>query len=321
LQIFSAEKREAVVNLRPLLAQICETWSLSTAEKSLLTPNGFPLEFAFATNSEDICVTAEIGNSAWSHFEKRQFIDSICNDSDIWNDALMKELINQTNQRFGLWLSIRQADFSRRFKIYQEVTNHSAKEFLAKLRFQIGGDWKDEMLDPRLYGIVPQNNEIKEFYCKIIQPDFQILHKLFAAAGKAKMLPFVVNYLAFLADEESKKLLKRLRLGVSFQISPNDSPELTLFAHSAQLFSDNLKARKKILEIARQFDVEMRFYERASSQINESFPAELVHGMIGIKIKESEFDCIIGVEPFSVKSNESANRRAVSARTKSISAA
>lgn len=296
--------RESVGRAGHFLSLISRSWFERTGNqpqsyKSLLTPGGYPLEFTFSTASRDIRYTSEVGGANWRASAKRRLISEMTGDFDVWNYPLMRNLAAQPDQRFGCWLSVRHRKDSPDFKVYQEITPRAESKILKRLRRSLPGRWKDDMLEPRLLGVPLPAGETAEYYCRIKTPQPGALHKLFYAAGAAARLQCVINYLVFLAAEEPGKLWNRLRLGISFQISPIEQPVVTLFAHSGQIFSTNRQARERILGFARQIGAEMPLYEQATLPFTKSEPSKMVHGLVGIKISNAKsLECVIGLQPF-----------------------
>lgn len=293
------------ISARHFLVLLCLPWLKQEnmgipMEKSLLTPGGYPIEFAFRTNRNNIGYTAEPGLPMWTVKEKQNFIKEITGKFDFKLFPLFQELTDQSSQHFGCWLSVRHHEDVPDFKIYQEILAQKSDLVLKQMRDDIPDFNNENILEPKLLGIVLGNGGVREYYCKINDPDPGVLHKLFTLAGAAKQLPCVINYLSYLASEERDKLWRRLRLGVSIKISSSGIPKLTLFAHSIQLFSDNLQARQRILGLVRQIGKEMPLYDHVTIGFEENDTQEMAHNLIGINIADSGLDFAVGLQPFSL---------------------
>jgi len=280
---------------RPWLAQIRNGLPVNT---SLLTPGGYPLEFAFRSNSDDVCYTAEPGPPNSSPLEKWAFVRAIRADLDPQLHPLLRELVNQPAQRYGCWLGVRHHGDAASFKVYQEVTPQASDLVLRHLHREIPGLAQVNRLTPQLLGVSSKGG-LAEFYCKVEYPGLGVMHELFAAAGVSKELPYVTNYLAYLAAEPSSKVLERLRIGISYSVSPVGPPGVTLFAHSTQLFPTNYVARMRLLGFASQTGAHIPLYERATRLFEEIEPPHIMHNLIGIKIVGSgRLEFAVGLRPF-----------------------
>lgn len=287
------------------LATICRPWIEqlrlgSPLHTSLLTPGGYPLEFSCRTNSDDIIYTIDPGLPHRSVEKKWEFLRAISDQLDTRSHPLLPVLAAQPSQRFGCWLSIRHRKYTTHFKIYQEVSPEAGELILRRLGSFVPGSVKADSITPKLLGVVLGENGTTEYYCKVNDPSPGALHGLFAPAGVARRLPSIMDYLAFLAAEQSDELLRRLSIGISFSVSGTKPPSLTLFAHSQQLFPTNRLARSRLLGLARQLGLRMTSYERITEAFDNSEPREMVHGLVGIKIDvEGDLEYTVGIRPFS----------------------
>ena len=281
---------------RPWLEQIRNGLPLHT---SLLTPGGYPLEFAFGTSSRDIRYTAEPGLPQSSVEAKWRFVRELDQDLDPQRHPLLRELIAQPSQRFGCWLSIRHHGDIPSLKVYQEVGRQASGLVLRHLRCDVPGLEEVTELKPKLLGVVSAAGGLAEYYCEVNDTHLGVLHKLFAAAGVGKHLPCVIDYLAYLAAEQRSKLWDRLRIGISYSVSSAPQPALTLFANACQLFPTDRKARTRLLALARQTGAPMPAYDRITSAFDKTEPRDMVHGLVGLKVAESgRIDCTAGLRPF-----------------------
>ncbi|HMQ59697.1 MAG TPA: hypothetical protein PKE06_03460 [Flavilitoribacter sp.] len=274
-------------SIREMLARLSQPWlsALSTGrpvDDSLLTPNGYPLEFNFSSHSDDVCYTAEPGLPDDSPARKRQYIRRFVPGFDLQDYPLLKELSGFTDQRFGHWISLRHQSGKTACKVYQEVSAPARPHVRARMDAIIP-ELIGLMLEPMLIGVIPGRPGVMEFYSRMPDPSPSVLHRLLKTGDAAGQTPFATNCLGFLAGQPSATVLKGLRLGVSLRTTPDKTPEITLFAHAAQLFSDNRRAAGSILGLAGQLGGQMPLYERLSRQF-EAGPAYYpAHGMISLK--------------------------------------
>ena len=281
---------------RPWLEQIRSGAPLCT---SLLTPGGYPLEFAFGTDSRNISYTVEPGPPQSSVEEKWRFVRRIVSDLDPRFHPLLRRLLEQPAQRFGCWLGIRHRGPSVGLKVYQEITPEGRELVLSYLRHDVPELTEMTGLKPTLLGLTSGTGGPVEYYCRIDDSNLGVLHKFFGAAGVPRHLPCVIDHLAYLAAAQRSKLWDRLHIGISYSVSAGASPALTLFADASQLFPTNVWGRIRLLGLARQLGRQIPVYERITSSFEREEPPRMVHGLVGIKVSHSgHIDCAVGLQPF-----------------------
>ncbi|MCB0609946.1 MAG: hypothetical protein H6562_16190 [Lewinellaceae bacterium] len=273
-------------SVREMLTRLSRPWLAAQSagrpvDNSLLTPNGYPLEFNFSSRSDDICYTAEPGLPDDSPARKRQYIRRFAPDFDPETYPLLKALSVAPDQRYGHWISFRHQYGMVGCKVYQEVPVSGRP----LVRSALGAEFPEftgPALEPMLIGVMPGKPGLMEFYYRASAPSPAGLHRLFKAGNASGQLSFALNCLGYLASQPAASVLNRLRLGVSLRAAPGKTPEITLFVHAAQLFPDNRQAAGIILDLAGQLGGQMPLYERLSRQFEEG-PAYPAHGMISLK--------------------------------------
>lgn len=249
---------------------------------SLLTPGGYPLEFAFRSGSYELAYTAEPGLPSHSVAQRWDFVKSITEGFDVQAQPLLAQLSADEDQRFGCWLSTRHRAGQMAWKVYQEVSPSAAPrvmQHLAKMPWAL-----DALpLTPLLVGMGVGEAKPSEFYFRLRRADMGILHQALAVSGQATQLQLILSSLSYLANEQVSTLIPRLRLGISYRITADAPPELTLFAHAAQVFKTNLLARHKMLSLAQQLGQPMDLYEAFTepwAHVSDSPP---MHSMLHFK--------------------------------------
>jgi hypothetical protein len=281
---------------RPWLKQIRSGLPLHT---SLLTPGGYPLEFAFGARSQEISYTAEPGLPQSPLQAKWRFLREVVRDLDLHTHPLLRELVAQPSQRFGCWLGVRHRGDITSLKVYQEVGPGASDLALRYLRSDVPDLAEAVSLKPTLLGVVPGASGLTEYYCRIRNPNLGVLHKLFAAAGAARQLPCVIDYIAYLAGEQRNRLWDRIELGISYCVSSEPQSTVTLFATANQLFPTERSARARLLGLARQFGIQMPAYDRITRSFEKGDPPHPVHGLVGIKVTRSgRLEWSAGLRPF-----------------------
>jgi hypothetical protein len=243
---------------------------------SPLMPGGYPLEFAFRTGIQAICYTGGPGlPDCWA------FVEEATSGFNAESHPLIYHLSMQPGQRFGCWLSTRHKNSQTHQKIYQEVRTEADPVIEDWLASRLNG-LNFAMLAPMLVGMNVVDSEPTEFYFRILDNTPHNLQTLFNVAGKApsSLLPFVLCCLSDLASEQQSTLLPRLRLGVSYRLQGDKPPQITLFAHAAQLFKSNLIARAKIISMARQFDDDFSLYADLTRSTVSAPSAPPLHSMV-----------------------------------------
>ncbi len=287
-----------------LLGILCRPWQVEInnwrpALASLLTPSGYPLEFTFRSGSSDLAYTAEPGLPQAACVAKWRFARKLDEKLDLQLHPLLPTLAAQPAQRFGCWLGVRHCQASQRFKVYQEVVPQTVPWVLHYLRCAVPGLGSVAELSPSLLGVVPGSDGATEYYCQVEHPGPAVLHKLYAAADIGRLLPCVIDYLAYLAAEPREKLFGRLRIGISYSLANGRAPHVTLFAHASQLFADNRQARLRWLGLVRQLGGQAALYDKLTSSFEESDFSDVVHGLVGVAINEmGQIECSLGLRPF-----------------------
>lgn len=287
-----------------ILKTLSRTWMAARnngciAASSLLTPGGYPLEFTFRSGSGNLCYTADPGLPQASVAEKWRLIRALDGKLDTRIHPLLPLLAAQPAQHFGCWLGVRHQRGAHRFKVYQEVGPQTSPLILQHLRCAVPGLADAEEISPRLLGVMPGTGGATEYYCKVERPGPAALHRLYAAADRGRLLPCVIDFLAYLAAEPQEKLLERLRIGISYSVAPERPPRITLYAHACQLFGGNRQARLRWLGLVRQIGGEAALYERLTRAFEEDEPPDILHGLAGIGITETgRIECSLGLRPF-----------------------
>jgi hypothetical protein len=306
LKTITALQPEASASITPMLEKFCDPWLEQhmaglPVHHSLLTPSGYPVEFTFRSDTDDVCYTAEPGLPQAGAMEKQQFVEQLTRQFD-FHTGILQQLAAQHGQRFGNWLSVRHRKEQTAFKLYQEITPSGVELFHKTIAANIPALANTTtLLQPMLAGFTG-GGEIAEFYCRIVQPDVNNLHTLFSAAGIAGRLPYMLNILSYLAGEETSSLLKWLRLGISFRATGDDMPELSVFVHVPQIFTSNATARKRILGLVRQINGAMPVYEQLTAGLLSKDPGYPVHSIITLKPAASgKFSCAVGLSPWQTQ--------------------
>lgn len=267
--------------------------------KSLLTPGGYPVEFNFRSDDQAICYTAEPGLPEDPPSKKLDFIRSLFNDPNrkITNPVAL--FTGQADQRFGSWVSVRHSGHELAYKLYHEVTENSAAYFISKLYESIPQLPAEIKFKPMLIGWVPDDEEISEYYFKLLYADQRVLHKLLLIAGMSGQLPFLLSCLSWLFSRQTSKLFENLSLGISFRVAKGKLPSLTFFVHCPQVFTSNALARKQILSLVQQTGGRMDIYEAITARLEQVNVPHPVHSVLSIKLKpDQNISCSVGLSPW-----------------------
>ena len=304
LEAVSESCPAAAAHARRLLRILCRPWltqirSGHPLHTSLLTPAGYPLEFAFGARSQEISYAAEPGLPHSPVEAKWRFVREFVRDLDLHIHPLLRELVAQPSQRFGCWLGVRHRGDITSLKVYQEVGPDASEMVLRHLLAQVPDLTEAASLKPILLGVVPDVSGLSEYYCRIRSANLGVLHRLFAAAGVARQLPCVIDYIAYLAGEQRNRLCDRIEFGISYSVSSEPQPAVTLFANAGQLFPTERSARARLLGLARQLGVQMPAYDKITRSFEKRDPPHPVHGLVGIKVTRSgHLECSAGLRPF-----------------------
>ena len=269
------------------------------AGRSLLTPGGQPLELGFSTRLASLSYTAEAGPVQAPVAERWRVVQAVADAAEARADPLLAHLAAQPRQRFGCWLGVRHRDAAPAFKLYQEVPDGCGDSALRSLHAAVPALAGVPGVEPSLVGVAlgPGVGGGREFYCRVVDPDAGVLHRLLAAAGLARRLPAIVRSLSYLAGEQPDALWRR-RIGMSFAVSPGAGTAVTVFAHGLQLFASNGEARARLLGLAAQLGDPLPLYERATRCLEGDTSRPMAHGMVGLKVgPDGELDCSVGVVP------------------------
>lgn len=291
---------------RETLEQFCIPWteqqfSGGYIHHSMLTPSGYPVEFSFRSDTQDICYTAEPGLPQSAPAAKAQFITGLTPQFD-FTTGILQQLSVQAAQRFGNWVSVRHKNGQSVFKLYQEITPGGYPLFYEQLVTAIPALKEIKTrLRPMLAGFTGSGATIDEFYMRIDRPDISLLRLLFDAAGTGASLSYIRNILSYLTTEEVHSLLGWLHTGISYRAVPGKLPELSLFVHAPQIFSTNAIARKRILGLARQIGGEMPVYEAVTAKLLHKDVPYPLHSIITLKVADTgSITCAAGLSPWRI---------------------
>lgn len=296
-----------------ILGTLSRTWTNATnsggiTAASLLTPGGYPLEFTFRSGSSNLSYTADPGLPQAIVAEKWRLIHALDGKLGIQIHPLLPMLAAQPAQQFGCWLGVRHQRGAHRFKVYQEVGPQASPRILQHLRGAVPGLADAEEISPSLLGVMPGTGGATEYYCKVERPGPAALHRLYAAIGRGRLLPCVIDSLAYLAAQPQEKLLDRLRIGISYSVAPERPPRVTLYAHACQLFNGNRQTRLRWLGLVRQLGGEAALYEQLTRAFEEDEPPDILHGLVGIGITETgRIECSLGLRPFIPNAGKTAS--------------
>jgi len=272
---------------------------------SLLTPSGAPLEFTFRSGSDALVYTAEPGQPGYSPHTKWSVIRAVTAACGMNQPppvgAVVEMLRQQPGQRFGCWLGVRLGSGTVSYKIYQEVTPAARDRTRCALYAALPA------LDPGI-AVVPQlvghtlSDGPSEYYLRVPDPRPSTLHALLRAAGVSEQLRLCSESLAWLAGIPVTRLHERLRLGLSYRLTPDQPPVASLFIHAVQISERNLPVRARLLELAAQLGLDLARYARATAFLGEFDPVQPLHGLIGLTIEPAgRLSLSAGVSPPSLK--------------------
>lgn len=286
------------------LAKFYRVWHLDSHLglcKSVLTPSGYPLEFTFRSSKSELNYTAEPGLANTSAKQKWNFIQSLSAEVYPQSYPLLTELILQPEQRFGCWIGVRHKVRQHSIKVYQEITALMAKRVQAQLYSVLAKVDSSVVFTPTLLGLMPQDPNMVEYYGKVEAPSFSSLHKLYRAAGKASVLPCILNYLSALSGRQREVVLGEINIGLSVKTYKDEVINVTLFCHANQLFSSDFHTRNSWLSMVKQLSGEAELYKQLTACfINEHTPT-MHHGLIGLSVGESnKIECSIGLRPLAI---------------------
>lgn len=285
-------------------ALIARLWPADgDVNQSLLTPGGYPAEFSFGAETDQLRITVEPGPALAAPQEKSRRIAALTGHG-LDGPAWITNLAAEPGQRFGCWLALR---FDRAggvaFKTYQEIVPAAAPRVRDELGAALGETIAADWLAPALLGIDLQTGEL-EVYGRIPCPRPRVMHALFAQADTQAALPAAMDHLAALAGIPGDLFAGGLRLGASLRLGPTGTRRLTLFLHSCHIAPDNRGVRRRIEALADSFGIALPAYRAVCESLTiDTIPFNL-HGLIGMTVQpDGRLACNIGMRPFSGSSS------------------
>lgn len=272
---------------------------------SLLTPNGAPIEFTFSSQDHCCRLTVEPSHADAPRHHKWLAVANILGQSTIRHlPPLQQTLRAAIGQKFSVWLGWR-SEYSGatkdktpldlperyRYKIYQEVTPAMQAAVAQALATAYPHIPKTITLTPQIIGTTTCGTT--EFYCHFRQASAHQLHDLFLACGYAAELPAVLNALGLISAHSRTTLFRQLQLGVSLR-----RQVLTLFVAARTLAHSDQALRRRLLQLSRDIDKPLFAYTNATQALENTYPSNTIHGMVGITMTPAGMHLSAGIRPF-----------------------
>lgn len=288
---------EFVVQAQHILERLSQLWNKTApgSGNSLLTPGGYPLEFNFSTSGNDLSYTADPGDPAMSVSEKWEVIRQFLPGMGTALSSDLESLRHYPGQRFGCWMSFRHLPTGLAHKIYQEIPQAAFPLIFSRLEKELPGI-RQELLAPMLLGIFPGNPGIAEYYFKLRGSNTESVQPLLRHGEVQQHVPLLYSFLSELASEQIQTLIRRLHLGLSYRVCPGKMPEITLFAHAAQLFRNNSAASRSLIILGRHLGGQLSDFEQLA-RLDRDDKEAFAYSVVSFKLARERVDLSFGWRP------------------------
>ena len=271
---------------------------------SRLTPNGYPLELAFATDERALRYTAEIAapeaEPAGRLARARELLRALgAGELPESEFSRYESLQRGAELHWGTWIGGRHDAGGDRYKLYVEVAKAGYEELVR--------EWLGEraLLERAGLRLVMIGQELpsgrRELYFHAGELAWWEIARLLGRFGLAAREEELAKWMDALWGRRVRQWLARERGGdFGFSVSPATESKplvLTLLARAPRVLGDDARAREKLLGVASRFAVDLSDYEVLSGALGSASGGSH-HGMIGIAIAEvGGLRLQVGIEP------------------------
>jgi hypothetical protein len=242
---------------------------------SMLTADGFPLEFAFSSADEEVRFTSEVAGPELPNDLRLDRAESALATlgagrlpADI--SSLLRDVQRGAKLRYGAWIGARYSATGERYKLYVEVPDNS--ELTDKLVCRLFGA---EPLIPgrttalRMIGYDVASSSL-EFYfgCKHLEPWELglLLRRAGVGDGEAELLDLVEQA----TGRSVRSCLPGPDVGFSLSTARGlDKKVFSLFFHAGAVFGGDGSIREHALRLARGRQWKLGVYERLSEPLSK----------------------------------------------------
>ena len=270
------------------------SWSFSR-----LTPDGFPLEFAFNSRDRSIRFTAEVagpeinpGDKLFIAERKLQELGSqpwlklgMNSNSGILPDnvgSFLHQIQGTEDLVYGVWLGGRHGPESDSFKLYAEVPKSQAPQADLLVRELLDGEPipnHQTSLEMIGYDIVTSQTEL---YFRAEGFEHYEIEGLVDRFGFSSQKSDLLSLIGAAYGRSVREAISGVRFGFSLSVPPGGRPSaISFFKPSWTVFGGDSKARSSILSLCSQRGQSMENYAAASQPLSGRSGWETCHGMTG----------------------------------------
>ena len=201
-QTHHRQAAQAKVAIHRLLQSLMQsTWPEVAWLFSPLTPNGFPMEFAFSSAEEAIRYTTEIAGPEISECKKLQMAIKLVEalEEQAFDEHLRHYLMSVQDSAqldYGAWVSGRHCESGDRYKLYVEVPEQLTPAIQTFVRSKLDAEWiLPERTTPlRMIGVEPSSSRA-ELYFRDQRLEFYQLYKLLTIAGDRYLAEPLIEFI------------------------------------------------------------------------------------------------------------------------------
>nr|WP_321232951.1 hypothetical protein [uncultured Psychroserpens sp.] len=298
IETFGCYFQENSNNFYNSIQKLTKNWSTSGYKlNSLLTPNKSSLEFSYSFNNPSISYTVDVIDALESPQKKLEYLNTYFGISLLETYPSLKPFSQDSNQKYGSWLSVRHLSNTTYYKIYQEVTSqmqHKAKGLVIEHFSEL----QQFSFDVKLIGHVLSVKDQPEYYLSLGYVDESTLFDVMKIANVQKQTPYFISQIGALIGKSYTTVLADIKVGISLKVT-KDKPLLTVFFHAPELFSDNKKAVRKIKHLAEAIGGDVELYDRLTKNISDSNPEAPIHSILSFKFFENKpLQFSVGISPY-----------------------
>jgi hypothetical protein len=291
-------------SLRLLLQGVYNSaWPEVAWRFSQLTGDGFPLEFTFSSQDDEIRYTCEVAGPEMAASDRLPCARNRLADCGAATDegqfAFLSNLQAMGPLSFGTWVGGRHGPRGDSYKFYVECPAPYSPEADRRIAELAGTRdlLSSRATDLRIVGYEPTRSRM-EFYFKTagLEPwEVTLLLRRFGFEGHADLFDL-------LGTAWGKPVRDRLPSdsgGFSFAVDPDHGPvAFSLHCYARSVFGGDARIRRRVLELAQQMGWDFSAYAAVSEPLTNRDEVSTLHGIVSFTVAAGRQPVLqIGLRP------------------------
>jgi hypothetical protein len=271
---------------------------------SLLTGDGFPLEFAFTPADTDLRYTTEVGDPLTAPSQRLtlacQRLTQLGYPVPTDLRATLHDIQQGADLDYGAWVGGRHSPTSDSYKLYVEVPKQIAPASETVLNaLQIPRPHlSDRPVPPCMIGYHLTAHRL-ESYFRVADANTHHLNALMSYCGLGDRTQELVDLLEESYGYRLRNKLPGGSIGVSYSLSPGGVlPIFSLFLFARVFWGSDRTIRRKAHELASRNGWDLSLYQRVTESLGDRHTCATQHGMVGFIVPpEGPIALSLGIRP------------------------